>query len=325
MISSQPSNSPLNSAADPFSDVLSLLQVRSMRCTRLEAGGAWALAFPGRSRLKLVAVLQGQCWLLLPDRPAHPLQAGDLFLLSDTPYSVASDPDLPAADGMALFPDHGQDTVRLGDGGTVMLGGGLVFEETSAWLLVEALPPVMPIPADRPAAAVLRSMLELLDREMRQPQIGGAMVARGLAAIVMVQALRAYVADHGEESAGWVGALTDPRIGRALTLMHGEIARSWTVAALASAAGMSRSAFASRFRRLAGVAPLDYLRRLRMERARAALRHGGIPVGDLAAALGYASESAFGHAYKRVFGHSPRQEGSPAGRRAGAGASHDTR
>lgn len=305
MISSQASIS----AADPFTDVLSLLQVRSMRCTRLEAGGAWALEFPGRSRLKLVAVLRGQCWLLLPDQPAHHLRTGDVFLLSDTPYAVASDPAVPAEDGTGLFPDDGQNTVRLGDGETVLLGGGLVFEESSSWLIMEALPPVMPVPAGRPAAVALRNMLELLNEEMARPQIGGAMVARGLASIIMVQALRAYVADHGDDSAGWIGALADRRIGRALALMHGEIAEPWTVGSLASAAGMSRSAFASRFRRLVGAAPLDYLRRLRMERARSALREGRITIGELAASLGYASESAFGHAYKRVFGHSPRREG----------------
>ncbi|MBP2302222.1 AraC family transcriptional regulator [Azospirillum picis] len=303
--------------ADPFSDVLSLLQVRSVRCSRLEARGPWALRFPERSRLKLVAVLRGNCWLLLPDRPPHRLRAGDLFLLTNTPYVVASDPAVPARDGMEFYREGGEGTVRLGseegggggeDGGTVMLGGGLVFEEDGARLVVEALPPVMCVSADHPAAAVLRNSLDLLDREMERPEIGAAMVAQGLAAIIVVQMLRAYVAENGRDCAGWVSALTDPRIARALTAMHREIARGWTVGALAAEAGMSRSAFASHFRRLAGVAPLDYLRRLRMERARLALRHGRVPVGELAAGLGYASESAFGHAYKRVFGRSPRHD-----------------
>nr|WP_306228977.1 helix-turn-helix transcriptional regulator [Aurantimonas sp. CSK15Z-1] len=89
--------------------------------------------------------------------------------------------------------------------------------------------------------------------------------------------------------------------------MHRAPATAWTVAALARASGMSRSAFALRFRRSVGVAPLEYLTRWRMMRARHALRDASTSLADLAASLGYASESAFGNAFRRIHGCSPRR------------------
>lgn len=48
-------------SSDPLSDVLAMVRVRSARCTRFEAGGAWALRFPAKPALKFAAVLRGEC------------------------------------------------------------------------------------------------------------------------------------------------------------------------------------------------------------------------------------------------------------------------
>jgi len=88
--------------------------------------------------------------------------------------------------------------------------------------------------------------------------------------------------------------------------MHAQPGTRWTVAKLASAAGLSRSSFAARFEARLGVAPLEYLLQWRMQRARHALRSGTAPIGRLASELGYASESAFGNAFKRFFGRAPK-------------------
>lgn len=124
---------------------------------------------------------------------------------------------------------------------------------------------------------------------------------------MLVQALRAYVSEYGDGSAGWIGALSDPQIGKALTLMHGDVAHGWTVGELASAIATSRSAFALRFKAMVGAAPFEYLRRWRMQLAKDALRRKACSVAALAAKLGYSSESAFGNAYKHTFGRSPKR------------------
>ena len=107
---------------DPLSQVLELLDLRAASPSRLEAGGRWALSFPGHQHLKIGAVVAGQCWLI-PDQsaPQH-LAPGDCYLLvSSHPYTAASDdpassaalsarsplaPYCPALADAGLLPDH---------------------------------------------------------------------------------------------------------------------------------------------------------------------------------------------------------------------------
>lgn len=293
---------------DPLSDVFSLTDMRSARCTRLEAGGGWALSFPAKAALKFVAVLRGRCWLTLPGEAPHRLGQGDTFLLANAPaYVIASDLDLAPEDGVPLFDGPHLDVARYNGDDTALLGGAFVFDSGGAQLLLDALPPFIHIPASEPAAAVLRGTLELLDAELQAAQMGASLMARRLGDVLLVQALRVFAARQGRDRAGWVVALADPKIGGALNLIHKDPGRRWTVDELASAIGMSRSGFALRFKELVGLAPLDYLTRWRMQLAREALRRKEASVASLAATLGYASESAFGNAFKRIFGRSPKR------------------
>jgi AraC-like DNA-binding protein len=303
MKSSQASN-----LSDPLSDVFSLLDVRSARCTRLEAGGSWSLHFPAQVALKFAAVLRGWCWLVLPGEAPHRLEAGDTFLLANAPgYRIANDLAKEPDDGVPLF-DEGQSVIARHQGDdTVLIGGRFIFDGRNVQLLLDALPSFMHVPATTPAAAVLRQTLLILDAELEAQQIGVSLMTRRLADILLVQVLRAYISENGAASAGWVGALTDRKIGDALNLMHHDPGHNWTVGELSSSAGMSRSAFALRFKQLVGVAPLTYLLRWRMQRARDALRRNEDSVATIAVNLGYSSESAFGNAFKRVFGRAPKR------------------
>lgn len=290
---------------DPLSDVLVTLGARSVRRTRLEAAGDWALTFPARARLKFVAILRGTCWIMVAGQPPLALSAGDTFLLGDTAYTVASHPDITPVDGMPLFTNPGRDVVRLGGDETVSVGGVIDFANGEAAFLLDALPCFMHIARQAPSASAVVRTLGLLEAETERPRPGSTLIMARLAEILLVEAIRAYVADHGEASHGWIGALADRRTGEALRLMHGDIARPWTVGELATGVGMSRSAFAALFTSRVGRPPLDYLTYWRMTLARRLLEQGAMDVASVAARVGYTSQSAFGHAYKRMIGHSP--------------------
>ncbi|MDQ0326421.1 AraC-like DNA-binding protein [Rhodopseudomonas julia] len=294
---------------DPFSQVLAALGARSVRGTGLEAAGHWALAFDGRARLKFVAVTRGRCFLLLPDRPPEMLEEGDVVLIANTRYVVASDPAVEPIEGMPLYENPGQDVVRLGAGDeTVMMGGGSGFSGGSAAFVLDALPAFLRIDRTSPAAASVATTLKSLRHEVDSKELGGALVAERLAEILVIEAVRAFVATRPANKVGWITALADPRIGKALTLLHGDVARRWTVPILASEVGMSRSAFAQRFADRVGRPPLDYLTRWRMVLAQRQLS-AGESVAAVAAAVGYSSQSAFSHAFKRTFGQTPSAGG----------------
>jgi AraC-like DNA-binding protein len=97
----------------------------------------------------------------------------------------------------------------------------------------------------------------------------------------------------------------------ALSAMHGDIARDWTVASLARLCGVSRSKFATRFRDIVGMAPIEYLQHWRMAHAKDELRLGTKSIGTIALAMGFQSLSAFSTAFTRVVGCSPRRFAGP--------------
>jgi AraC-like DNA-binding protein len=299
------SDQTLDNRSDPLSQVFSLLDVRAARCTRFEAGGNWSYRFPAKPALKFGAVLRGDCWIDFGDEAHHRLVAGDCFLLANAPaYVLANDERLAPEDGVAAFDWTRSDVARHAGCDTVLLAGSFGFEVSDAELLLDALPRFLLIPSRSPSASVIHSTLQILDLEIRGTGIGAAVLTDRLADVLLVQVIRAALDQRAGEGLGWINALADARIGRAIRLMHDNAAHPWTLDALADAIAMSRSAFSKRFKSLVGLAPLDYLLRWRMRLARDRLRRGAT-VSAIAAQLGYASESAFGHAFKRVYGHAP--------------------
>jgi hypothetical protein len=93
---------------------------------------------------------------------------------------------------------------------------------------------------------------------------GAGFACRVLAQLIFLQILRAHLAREGELAPGLLRVLADRRLAPALRLMHAQPARSWHLPELASAAAMSRTAFATRFKALAGMGPLAYLAQWRM-------------------------------------------------------------
>lgn len=293
---------------DPLSQVFSLLDVRSARCTRFEASGSWSFHLPAAAAIRFGSVIRGECWIDFGDGQRHQLSTGDSFLFANAPgYVIGNDVTASPGDGMAMFDWEHSDVGRyLGDE-TVLVAGNFSFASSDAELLLDALPCFLRIPGQHPSAAVIRNTLQLVIPEIRGSQIGAGIMTDRLVDVLLILVLRAALEQDRDNDFGWIGALTDPRIGKALGLMHGNAAHPWNLEMLCSAVAMSRSAFCKRFSLLVGFAPLDYLLRWRMRLARDQLRRGAT-VAAAAVHVGYVSESGFRHAFKRVYGESPKRD-----------------
>ena len=187
-----------------------------------------------------------------------------------------------------------------------IIAGRFSFDEAYGRPLTDFLPPLILIRGGQPQMRPLQKTLELLVSEVERVHSGGSEIAvRRLADLLLIQALRAHIADTESEQTGWLHALADSHIGAALNSMHKRIEHPWTVASLASEAGMSRSAFALRFKELMGESPLEYLTRWRMYRGSDLLRESDRKLADVAQAVGYDSDGAFHKAFKRVLGIAP--------------------
>jgi len=141
--------------------------------------------------------------------------------------------------------------------------------------------------------------------EMSSGQPGAATIVSRLADILFVQAIRAHVAARGADAKGWLRALSDQQIGKALSLIHERPNAPWSVETLADEVAMSRSAFAARFSELVEEPPLTYLTRWRMQRASKLLRTSDDTIATVASKVGYDAEAAFSKAFKRWMGSAP--------------------
>jgi AraC-like DNA-binding protein len=187
----------------------------------------------------------------------------------------------------------------------LVLGSHFALEGDARFLL-DVLPPVVMLDNESQKES-LRWAVERIMREMRDWQPGGTLVAQQVAYTLLVEALRLHLADNLQNGTGWLFALADKRMSAALSSIHREPARAWTLQDLARSAGMSRTAFAQTFKRTVGISPMDYLTQWRMTLAAKRMQDTRDTISSIAPALGYRSESAFSAAFKRHWGRSPRQ------------------
>ena len=294
-----------SSAPDPLSHVLEVLGAQVTRRTRMEMAGNWALGFPEAERLKFVAMVRGSAWMRPAGQAPVRIAAGDVCLIGPVAYVIASDRYRRPIDGLRLYDGPGQDMVRIGGQETIAIGGTVTFAGAGSKFLIDMLPDFLMVPQAAAGSGTIATILQLVSDEIMRYTIGADIVGARLADILLVETFRACIPSADHAGKGWLGALLDDRIGRALRDLHADVAHPWTVAELARVAGMSRSAFADEFARRIGQPPLTYLRNWRLTLARQVLSKGDASVAQVAEAVGYRSQGAFSQAFRRTFRRTP--------------------
>jgi AraC-like DNA-binding protein len=294
---------------DPLTDILTAMRVENAMYTRLEASAPWGISFKAYEHTKFGVVLHGGCWLTVEGeaRPVR-LNEGDCYILArGNAFSLRDELDSATRAFGDVQREQSGDVIRYGGGGAPMtlIGGRFVFEGPDSKPLTDVLPTIIHFKMDHAGGLALRTTLELLALETATPTLGSQLVISRLADIFLVQAIRGYILSDTSRTTGWLGALADPHIGAALRLMHEQTRHPWTVEGLSDTVGMSRSAFALRFKQLVGSTPLEYLTEWRMHKAGRLLRESHLALAQVADAIGYDSEGAFSKAFKRVLGVPP--------------------
>lgn len=301
---------------DPLSSILSLIEARAVYAGGFSAGGRWAIRFPPPDKIKFFAIAEGNCLVTVDGLPRpFQLAVGDVLLLSaPVAFTVASEEGVAPADASEVFAG-GNRMVGVGEGNDFrLLGGHIDLGSASSRLLIDNLPPVIHLRSDEAGAGQLQWLVRELVQECITATPGADAASMGLAHLIFLQILRGYLSRERGADIGWLRAACDPKLAPALSLMHGDPTRNWHLPELARAAAMSRTAFATHFKAVAGIAPLSYLAEWRMRLAERKLQDGGQSVASVAESVGYASEAAFSTAFKRIMGRSPRQ-GAGKGRR----------
>jgi AraC-like DNA-binding protein len=308
--------------SDPLGEALHFLRMNGAYYCRSELTAPWGLTLPPMpGYIWFHVVTSGRVLVDTEDGPTW-LQPGDLALVPHGDgHPLRSEPDAPAPGILELELERVSDRyeiLRHGGGGapTLLICGAVRFDHPAARNLVEILPRTIHVEG---TGDWLQATLRLMAAEARELRPGGEAVITRLGDILVIQAIRLWIETDPAAQTGWLGALQDPQIGRAISLIHREPAREWTVASLADELAMSRSAFAARFTELLGEPAIRYVTRWRMHVALNALREDGATVAQLANRLGYRSEAAFARAFKRVVGVPPGAvKREPAGAPLGA-------
>lgn len=304
---------------DPLSEVIDLLRPRGVASKPISGAGRWGVRYSEFGHPSFCAVLEGRCRLAVDGHSPLLLEVGDFVLLPATPGFTMSaiEPGRPVHVDPKVQPAQTR-PVRHGDQGgppdVRLLGGYFEFESPDAALLVSLLPAVVHVRG----AERLSVLVRLVADEASEERPGRDLVLTRLVEVLLIEALRATSGEGAPP--GLMRALADARLARAIRQMHHQLGRRWTVAELAKAATLSRSAFFERFTRTVGLAPMEYLLSWRMAVAKDLLRRRDLALAEVAERVGYGSASTFSAAFNRHVGRPPSRYA-----REGGGSRQPTR
>jgi AraC-like DNA-binding protein len=299
-------------SSDPLGEVLQMLRLSGVLYCNAELTDPWGIALPALPGVMNVEVVtSGNCWLELEGEAPVFMPEGSLVLIPrGRRHKLRANPgdrttrleDIPVERIGERF-----ENMRFGGGGrqTRVTYYGLRFDPYLADRLLRLLPDMLHLRTHADDCGWLHATIRFIAQEARQRLPGSETVITRLADILVIQAIRSWIESVREEQHGWIAALHDRQIGKAMSLMHRQPERDWRVETLARGAGMSRSGFSARFTSLAGEPALQYLTGLRMQLAHRELRETSDTLATIAARVGYRSEPAFNRAFKRVVGMAP--------------------
>lgn len=301
----------IGSGHDALSEVLQDFRLSGVNYGRLELHHPWCLNFPEQSLLRFHFVSKGPCWVHTVGEGWQELREGDLILLPQgIEHSLASAPGLTAESiskcQITKLGGNVCEVVKQGDGNATMLfSGSMALGAYALHPLISLMPPIIRGWDVATHDPMVNPLIEAMAVEASEPRMGSATILSRMADLLTARLIRCWVKGHDGAATGWLAAIRDPHIGRALVAMHREPGRNWTLETLAGLAGQSRSVFAERFSAVLGEGAVRYLSRLRMQLAQEWLAQNGMATAEVASRLGYESEASFSRAFKRITSASP--------------------
>lgn len=297
---------------DVLSDVVDTLELQGTLYFRTVWSPPFGVQVPdhaGAARFHLV--VRGRCCVGMADGSWISLEPGDMVLIPRGAAHVLADQPDSEVTSLAQVAEHNHydGVLSIGEpvegcAATEMICGHFSFASGADHPLLRALPDQLLVSTQlRSKFVLLDGLMQLIPRAMFAEQAGVEAAVIRLSEALFVEAVRAC-ASRDQELHCILTAMTDPRIGKALQLMHRDPARSWTVESLGQEVAMSRSRFAAEFQQRLGKSPMAYLTDWRLQKARRLLKRRA-NVQQVAYDVGYRSAAAFTRAFTQHFGHSP--------------------
>ncbi|ACU73141.1 transcriptional regulator, AraC family [Catenulispora acidiphila DSM 44928] len=282
---------------DLLSELLRSVRLTGERIVAYTPSPLFSVEFADRGSLHIVE--EGEVTLRIEGSPhVEHLCAGDFVLLPRGDAHSISDAGLG---GSPAGGDADRRPARW-------LCGTFTIGDPQASHLLGSLPAVIILRGsggpDLEALEGLEVARRMIVLEMQSPSQGSAVMVARILDLIFIQIMRTWAAGADVEP-NWLAGAFDPQIGLALSAIHRDPGREWTVEELARACNLSRSSFAARFVERVGKPPATYLAHVRLDAATTLLRDTFLPVTQVAETVGYASEAAFSRAFKNRYGTPP--------------------
>jgi AraC-like DNA-binding protein len=254
---------------------------------------------------------EGRMLVSAGNEPPIEVQAGEIVLLPrNDVHQLASEPGLMPVAGRDLIqpsPNGGLARATHGGGGaSARIICGFLASDDAFNPLIASLPRILKIDVrESTSRNLIEASLEYAVGELADARLSALGDLARVSELLFVEAVRRYAGTAEANGQSWLKGVSDPQLGRALALIHRDIAKNWTADELAREAALSRSAFMSKFIASVGMPPIRYLTVWRLRMARMKLAETPKGVAQVAFDVGYESEDAFSRAFKREFGASP--------------------
>ena len=277
-------------------------------------------------------VTEGSCLVTSGTLPAIRIEAGDVIVFPrGDQHVMASDPDVMPVPMHDIYLQPSSDKITFvkhgGGGPPTRFICGFLHSDQRFDPLLKSLPAVLCVRSHQDTLTLetldgtgrrvqqimhqhetewWRASLRYLMSETASPGLGIRAVLARLAESLFLGLLQWQLQYAAQGlGGGWLAGLYDAQVGPALTLLHAQPDRSWTVEALAKEVGVSRAALAKRFVELVGQSPIQYLAGWRMHLAQHLLQESTLGLGEIAGRVGYDSDAAFNRAFRRHVGSPP--------------------
>ncbi len=295
---------------DALSYVLDSIKLKGVVYQKTGFVLPWGVEVAQDTNSQFWRVLKGTCYIKIPGERIIKMLPGDfVFVPHGSAHRIMGKPDsicVPAAQYVASL-RSGKPMFRgqPGQDETELIGGHFEFTSPATHPFIKALPRVIKISnTNADINAWMRQLTMLVNDEVSGGRAGSNIIMGRIAEIIFILLIRAYV-EQQHVAQGFLRALKDTRISNSLKLMYEMPGKEWTVAQLATSAGMSRSLYCREFKNLVGETPMGYLTNWRILKASEFLLAGKENISGIAAKVGYQSEAAFNRLFKLKVGETP--------------------
>jgi AraC-like DNA-binding protein len=293
---------------DALSTVLEATRLRSVVYSKIPLAAPWGLDIVKDENSQFWRLVSGSCTIGSPDGRIIEMTAGDLvFVPHGSAHWIADkatslrmpSPEFVKArrEGTPVFNSDGEQTI--------LVAGHFEFDYRPLHPFLKALPSIIHIKQFvTENELLLKHVTQLMLEELNCERPGSKIMLRCLSEIMFVNIIRAYL-EQVAPGSGFLSALNDPRISKALKLIQDLPGTDWTLESLASEVGMSRSVFFNQFKKLVHETPLSYLTNWRIRQAQKLLIADNSNIAEIAMNVGYQSEAAFNRIFKAKTGKTP--------------------